>query len=184
MRAVALIFPSILLFSLSGEASAQSGGLFGPRDLGTPIRPGVSQFDDGLQLAPSGAFVGTGRPKGGNLFAKIWQPASAAPVYVPFPYATLPNGQVVVIPPGEIVPGAVACAGGSSTATGGRGRDDRSAGKRLRRKVLPAMCPWDNPHRCPRLPSRRGRPVGAAQQSPAATRRTLRPPRDWGGKRL
>jgi hypothetical protein len=108
MRAVALIFWPILLCSLSGEAPAQSGGLFGPRDLGNPIRPGVSQFDDGLQLAPSGAFVGAGRPKGGNLFARPWQPASAAPVYVPFPYATLPNGQVVVIPPGEIVPGAVA----------------------------------------------------------------------------
>ena len=160
MRAVALIFPSILLFSLSGEASAQSGGLFGPRDLGTPIRPGVSQFDDGLQLAPSGAFVGTGRPKGGNLFAKIWQPASAAPRLRSVSLCDVAQRPGCGHPAGRNRARCSRGAGGRLYCNR-RSRQRRSVSrKHSRRKVLPAMCPWDNPHRCPRLPSRRGRPVG------------------------
>jgi hypothetical protein len=96
---------SILLLSLAGDALGQTNGMFGPRNLGSPIKPGVSQFDDSLQRGPSGDFLSTGRPAGQNMFTTPWQQPSEAPVYLPFAYGMLPNGQLAAIPPNMITPG-------------------------------------------------------------------------------
>jgi hypothetical protein len=96
-RAVTAIFlPALVLWS-SGDALAQSSGMFGPRVLGTTIRPGASQFDGGLQIAPSGAFLGAGRANGDNMLSKTWRHSSEAPFYVPSAYAVSPSGQLVAI---------------------------------------------------------------------------------------
>ena len=55
MRFATWMFLPILFLSLSCEALAQTNGLFGPRVLGSPIRPGASQFDDSLQRGPERA---------------------------------------------------------------------------------------------------------------------------------
>jgi len=108
MRFATLMFLSILFLSLSCDALAQTSGLFGPRVLGSPIRPGASQFDDSLQRGPSGTFLGTGRPAGQNMFTTPWLTPSESPVYLPFAYGMLPNGQLAAIPPNMITPnGAV-----------------------------------------------------------------------------
>ena len=104
MRLATLVLLAILLLSFAGDALAQTSGMFGPRVVGSTIRPGVSQFDDGLQRAPSGAFLGTGRPAGQNMFVTPWRQPSEAPVYLPFAYGMLPNGQLAAIPPNLIVP--------------------------------------------------------------------------------
>ncbi len=104
MRFATWMFLPILFLSLSCEALAQTNGLFGPRVLGSPIRPGASQFDDSLQRGPSGAFLGTGRPAGQNMFTTPWRQPSEAPVYLPFAYGMLPNGQLAAIPPNLILP--------------------------------------------------------------------------------
>jgi hypothetical protein len=105
MRFATLIFLPILVLSLAGDALGQTSGMFGPRTLGSPIRPGASQFDDGLQRGPSGTFLGTGRPAGQNMFTTPWQQPFEAPVYLPFAYGMLPNGQLAAIPPNMITPG-------------------------------------------------------------------------------
>ena len=103
MRITTRLFLPILLLSLSHDAVAQSSGMFGPRNLGQSLRPGVSQFDSGLQISPGGSFIGSGRPTGQNDFARPWRQVPQPPIYVPNTYAVLPDGRLVGIVPGQNV---------------------------------------------------------------------------------
>jgi hypothetical protein len=96
----------ILLSAFSGEALAQSGGMFGPRVTGGSLQPGrSSQFNNGLQTAPSGTFVGAGRASGPNMFATPWRQANPWPTLYSAPvYTILPNGQTAIVVPGEMSP--------------------------------------------------------------------------------
>jgi hypothetical protein len=80
----------ILLAAFSGDAMAQSGGMFGPRvqGAGGTLQPGrSSQFNNGLQTAPGGSFTGVGRPSGPGMFATPgWQAYPSLTIYsVPAP---------------------------------------------------------------------------------------------------
>jgi hypothetical protein len=107
----------ILLAAFSGDAMAQSGGMFGPRVTGGTLQPGrSSQFNNGLQTAPGGSFTGAGRPNGPAMFATPWRQAYPSPPSYSTPvYALFPNGQTaIVVPGGEMLaPGAAASANGT-----------------------------------------------------------------------
>lgn len=99
IRAPTLALSLLVLVALSANALGQTGGMFGPRVLGAPLQPGVSQFGGGLQISPNGTFVGTGRTNGANQFATPWRRSTAPLPYISTGYAVLPNGQLTAITP-------------------------------------------------------------------------------------
>ncbi|MGQ9576384.1 MAG: BON domain-containing protein [Thermoguttaceae bacterium] len=76
-------------------------GMFGPRVLGEPLRPGVSRFAGGIVRGPAGEFVGRGRLDGRLMFdrgpaglrpveAQGWELPGQPPVFVPYEVAPRP----------------------------------------------------------------------------------------------
>ena len=157
MRAAILIFPSCRSCSCrySRDALAQSGGMFGPRVLGNTVRPGVSQFDGGLQLAPSGAFVGAGRPNGANMFARPWRACSGSAPLRSVRLCRVVQRPACGNPLQRNHAGRSRGAGNRCTTTGGRAGDGRPAGGVAARRC---RFPPDSPRRYPRLRPRRNEP--------------------------
>jgi hypothetical protein len=129
--------PSLLLAQASG-GNTPSTGLFGPRVMSKPLQPQSSTLVRGLVNQNGGAFLGTGRPVGGDLIAAPWRLPLVQPnvVSLGFEYNTpivqetvnlqvpqnLPADQFLIGQPMTIIQNAqnaAAEAAGEQTATAG-----------------------------------------------------------------
>lgn len=79
MRRITII-AAVITLAIGGNLWAQSSGgetrgLFGPRSLGGTLQPKPRTLVNGLVTAPSGDFLGRGRPRGLTFNPSIWQSA-------------------------------------------------------------------------------------------------------------
>ena len=93
VQAEMLIAVLIAFLCLQTESSAQ---MFGPRELGKPLKPRASRFGSGLERGPSGSFLGRSTADRGTTFQSRSRPE-------PTPQSWLPPEAYDLEP--EMVPG-------------------------------------------------------------------------------